>query len=370
MRTTVLILLLTFGCDALSWAASFNPGSTGAYGPLNITSDTVLDLPADGIFHCTTINIAAGSTLQFSRNPLNTPVYLLATGDVVVAGRINVAGGNASGNAPGAGGPGGFDGGFGGVGVGDTAKGGDGQGPGGGKNQFAAQHAVFGVAVNNNPNVYGNTLLNPLIGGSGGAGADGNPGPSGGGGGGAILLASPTKITINGEINADGGTGASAGSGGGIRLVAPVVGGTGYLHARSSYNGPSGRIRIDCEDRLAYRSLRMEAATVTRGPQLFVFPAAEPRLDILQVAGQSIPEGTGSSVQVTLPPSASPNQTVVVQGRNFTGTVTLAVVVLPDNGPSTEYAAQLSGNGATPAQATVSSVVPVGIQCRVNAWTK
>jgi hypothetical protein len=58
---------------------------------------------------------------------------------------------------------------------------------------------------------YGNVLLSPLIGGSGGAGFDGNPGPPDGGGGGAILIASNTRVTIDGGIHADGGTGATGG---------------------------------------------------------------------------------------------------------------------------------------------------------------
>ena len=41
-------------------AAPFNSGSTGAYGPINVTSNTTLAMPADGVFHCTTINVGSG----------------------------------------------------------------------------------------------------------------------------------------------------------------------------------------------------------------------------------------------------------------------------------------------------------------------
>jgi hypothetical protein len=96
--------------------AQFDAGSNGSYGPLNITANTTLDLPPDGVFHCTTINVSGSATLRFNRNPLNTPVVLLAQGDVTIAGVIDVSGADASGAIPGAGGPGGFDGGFGGFG--------------------------------------------------------------------------------------------------------------------------------------------------------------------------------------------------------------------------------------------------------------
>src|SRR5262245_20340305 len=41
-------------------AAQFNSGSIGSYGPIDVTVGTVtLAVPDDGIFHCTTINVAA-----------------------------------------------------------------------------------------------------------------------------------------------------------------------------------------------------------------------------------------------------------------------------------------------------------------------
>src|SRR5262249_13891913 len=148
---TLIVILGQVGL--LVQAQPFNSGSTGAYGALNVTSNLTLDLPADGIFNCTTITINGGATLRFNGNPLTPPVYLLATGDVKITGAIDVSGTAATDHNPGAGGPGGFDGGYGGFGLGATSHGGDGQGPGAGKNQFVMQHAVFGATVNNNTNV-------------------------------------------------------------------------------------------------------------------------------------------------------------------------------------------------------------------------
>src|SRR5687767_12509190 len=71
---TALTVLLCAATQPLLRAQGFTSGSDGSYGPMNITSNTVLQLPPDGIFRCTTINVGAGFTLRFLRNPLNTPV--------------------------------------------------------------------------------------------------------------------------------------------------------------------------------------------------------------------------------------------------------------------------------------------------------
>lgn len=63
-------------------AQTFSSGSTGADGAFNPTVSTTLPLPPDGVFNFTTVNIPAGVTVQFQRNATNTPVFLLATGDV------------------------------------------------------------------------------------------------------------------------------------------------------------------------------------------------------------------------------------------------------------------------------------------------
>ena len=111
-------------------AFAFDSGSTGADGAFNPTADTEVQLPSDGILNYTTVNIPSGVTVTFKKNAGNTPVYILATGDVTIAGTINVSGNNANGVANGRGGPGGYDGGLGSYPV---SCGGTGLGPGGGK---------------------------------------------------------------------------------------------------------------------------------------------------------------------------------------------------------------------------------------------
>jgi hypothetical protein len=178
MKTTrIAILSATLCLPSLlvSGAPAFDSGSNGSMGAFNPTTSTNLQVPPDGVFHFTTVNIPNGVGVTFTRNALNTPVYLLAQGNLVIVGVIDLYGGNSILSNPGRGGPGGFDGGFGTV-QGLPAS--DGQGPGGGKTSNGKSGAFGGAASgNSNTNIYGNTVLVPLIGGSGGAGGtDGNGG--------------------------------------------------------------------------------------------------------------------------------------------------------------------------------------------------
>ena len=351
--------------------AQFDAGSNGSYGPLNITENTTLDLPPDGVFHCTTINISAGRTLRFNRNPLNTPVVLLAQGDVIITGAIDVSGANASGAIPGAGGPGGFDGGFGGFGPSaPDNRGGDGHGPGRGVNADGQRAAAYATGAGNNDRTYGNVLIVPLIGGSGGGGLNGNPGVGGGGGGGAILIASNTRITVNGQINATGGFSPfGGGSGGAIRLVAPTGGGNGNLTAAGNASGGSGRIRIDTTELLAFRNLSLNGS-VTRGTRMFALPTGpQPSLHIVSVAGQAIAVDAAAGVNFELPAGSPAEQTVVLRGLGFTGDVPVRLVVTPEHSASTVYDLTLNGS-ANPPEVSAQITLPEGQPTRLHAWTR
>ena len=76
---TTIVAAFSFATAWALQAQTFSSGSDGSYGPMIITNNTTLDMPADGIFHCTTITIASTFNLSFKRNLLNTPVFLLAT---------------------------------------------------------------------------------------------------------------------------------------------------------------------------------------------------------------------------------------------------------------------------------------------------
>ena len=280
----------------------------------NYSSGGVCDIDMnekeDGVWRYSSITIPKGMVVRFNKNERNSPVQWLASGHVEVDGIIDVSGekgenfssnsyhGNISATNPlgnvAKGGVGGFAGGQGGIHFQETGSyaGMPGVGPGGGapginntgsQESYGKPGGFTGSADSSGAiiSTYGNTYLQPLVGGSGGGGSassDSVDGVSGGGGGGAILIASTRDITINGRILANGGdagylqynnynnnsydsfyTGSGAGSGGAIRLAADRVVGKGNLRARGGNNNyyysdgqiiaTTGRIRIEAYER-------------------------------------------------------------------------------------------------------------------------
>src|SRR6266545_4686386 len=118
------IVCWTMGSGTAS-GQTFSSGSTGAdgaYAPSCApTPCTVTEaLPPSGIYNYTTVTIPSGVTVRYTRNAANTPVTLLATGDVQIDGTLSVDGsqgapastsGGPSVSLGGVGGPGGFNGG-------------------------------------------------------------------------------------------------------------------------------------------------------------------------------------------------------------------------------------------------------------------
>lgn len=376
------------------FAQVFDSGSDGSYGPINITTYTVLQVPDDGIFNATTVYVAPyPAGLVFIKNSRNTPVYILATGDVTIEGGIGVDGEPSPGggsSAGGPGGPGGFDGGAMGVSGFDP---GDGIGPGSGGGGDYATNAFgdgsFGGvsprAVLKNGETYGTQLLMPLVGGSGGGGTNA---AGGGGGAGAILIASNTEIHLALQyypsISAVGAgyyqVHAGAGSGGAIRLVAPKISGDGHICAGGpgiSSNNPCpnnyggvGRVRIDTIDRSEY-AIHIDPNTPqTHGTLMQVFPTTSPALDIIEAAGTTVPEGSTTPVDIFLPDGSPSSQDVVVQARDFTGVVPITVKITPDSGDSVAYDDSIDMSGGNPSTATVSVQIPVNVPVTVHAWTR
>lgn len=369
MQLGRIITTTTLACalsGSIALAQGFDSGSNGSFGPIDITVDTTLITPPDGIFHATTINVATGATLRFTKNALNSPIHLLATGDITVDGTISVS---AVGTIAG---PGGFDGG--------QLPNGDGEGPGaglGGNFQFGDGGAYGSAPAGGRPNagaVYGNTLLIPLVGGSGGGTAFAD---AGGGGGGAILLASNTRTTLNGSIQSIGGQTttverSNGGSGGGIRIVAPQIMGQGSLHAHGGFAGfvlaGSGRIRLDVIDASSLQLTTFGVATT--GKFMTVFPSPLPKLDIIDVAGQAIPLGGQDSVAVMLPFGASTMQTIIVQAEDFAGLVPIDVVVTAEGGARTVFPAEIDMAAGNPAQVSVPIDLPLNVVARIHVWTR
>ncbi|MCC6965856.1 MAG: hypothetical protein IT391_06180 [Nitrospira sp.] len=341
----------------VSAQVQFTSGSTGALGALNPAVNMAVALPPDGVLNYTTVTIPAGVTVTFTRNASNTPVTMLATGDVTIAGTVSVNGFDGvpqsntgpTLNVGGSGGPGGFDGGNGGQ-RGTNDAGTTGQGPGGGPG--CASSTCNGGALPGH-GTYGTDLsfvsLVPLYGGSGGGGTRANStsgqtiaGGSGGGGGGAIVIASSTKITIDGAVTANGGKGgmlgpacfnnqvAGSGSGGAIRLVAPQILGAGSLQAAPGiqpaclYNlANSGRIRLEANT-LSFTGTSNPGpspgaptgVTAASIPPLI----SPPSLRIASIAGVAMPPvpiGSATTPDVTLPVGTGSLVPVVLTANNI-----------------------------------------------------
>lgn len=352
--------------------ATFVSGSTGADGALNPTANTELQLPPDGIFNFTTVNIPSGVTVTFKKNAANTPVYILASGDVTISGTIDVSGkSSVTGTIPGVGGPGGVDGGYtGGTGL----PGGKGLGSGGGLGgpasciyggggSFGSTGGTGGsCAVGGS--TYGNPRLVPVIGGSGGGGS-GNNGSNcggGGGGGGAILIASSGTIMINGSIMANGGgrrcgDGAGGGSGGALKLIANNISGTGIISAygggTTGGKGGQGRIRIE-----AYTNNFISGTDppYSYGLPSSVFVANIPSLSITSIAGANVPASpTGSYAQpdMMLPSTTTNPVAVNVSASNIPVGTSVKVRVVPQYGTENTATSALSGTNES-STATVS----------------
>src|SRR5262249_15904362 len=108
---------------------------------------------------------------------------------------------------------------------------------------------------------------------------------------------------------------------------------------------------------------------VSFGTIMAVFPDVVPQLNIIDVAGTSIPESQQSAVQVMLPFGSSPSRTVTVLATGFQGKVPINVVLTPANGTPLLYPAEIAMS-AKPGQAVVQIQVPVNILTTVEAWTR
>ena len=243
-------------------AASFTP-TPGTYQvnteSLEIKNEgttvaTGVNVGGVAVFSFEAVNIPAGAVLEATGS---LPLELLASGEMVLAGRIRANGQNAieenSGekNEPGPGG-----------GAGGTEKENAGEGPGaggggtgssagGGGAGFGGAGATGGEdagAGGAGGGVYGNLAV-ALQGGSGGGGATSGSGAARGGAGGgavelvasALTITSTAVVTVAGGSGSGGGNGASGGgSGGGILLHANTINVTGELLANGGGGGTGG----------------------------------------------------------------------------------------------------------------------------------
>lgn len=402
--------------------AVVNSGSTGTDGAFSPTVNTEVVLPPSGILNYTTVNIPTGVTVTFKKNATNTPVVVLASGNVTIAGAINLNGtdGKPTGAAgdgvlgddgiPGVGGPGGYDGGRGGA-VG-RFEGGAGLGPGGGGGGRASSYngsfsyggagGSFGAvgsysytnsAWYNNPApgaTYGTSQLLPLIGGSGGGGGFGGAiftATGGSGGGGALLIVSNGTVNLTGAINANGGNGVlsggtgcggggGGGSGGAIRIVATMIQGNGAINANggaasascaggggaeSSGAGGAGRIRLE-SDAITRTSATSPAFTFlnTTNTMPVIFVAGLPTLFITNIAGVAVPAQPTGNADVTLPSTTANPVNVVFTTTGVPAGNTIKLTLVPPSGAVTTVVSPALVGDTTSATASVNITLPNG----------
>jgi len=402
-----VFLAMLLVCIVAPAYAQFNSGSTGADGAFAPAQSMTVQLPESGVFNYTTVNIPANVFISYKPNSKNTPVTILASGNVTISGRIFLDGAGGNGPLGGAGGPGGFRGGNGGQsyngGTTNTLAGTAGDGPGGGAGGPAVANGTDynggggggfattgGAGGGPNPGAggprYGTATLLPLIGGSGGGGggaATEGFGGGGGGGGGAILIASSGTITFvyNGDggigIYARGGggsdrggnaAGGSGGSGGAIRLIANTVSGGPNIYVNGgSCAGPRctgggwGYVRAEAFDLTGFNPSITTSTIITSAPNP-VKLTNEPKLTIASVGGIAAPANPLGSFyrqpDITVPTSVANPVTVNIQANNLPVGTVVQVTLTQDSGVRTTVnSTPLSGSQAS-STASASVTLP------------
>ncbi len=403
----LLFACMPAGVRAQNTLNTFNSGSTGADGAFSPTTNQSVVVPDSGVFNLTTVNIPNGVTVTFVRNAKNKPVTILASGNVTVAGIINIDGkaGNNNGGG-GQGGPGGFDGGSGGYPFDLSFAGITGDGPGGGcgglGNSPSSTPGGGGgggfAAVGSNGSApssiapapggprYGASTLVPLIGGAGGGGGGArtsHSGGAGGGGAGAIAIASSASIAFTGQVLARGGNGSTGGggggggAGGGVRLVANTITGTGLILANggsgagsaisTSGNGGSGApgfIRVEAYDYSNFNP-NTNPNFVSFALPHPVAPANAPNLRIASVGGVSAPAAPLGSLHgvpdIVVPTTQANPVTVALEGVNVPVGTVLTVTLTPAQGASVSAQSTALAGTETASTATASVSLPPGM---------
>ncbi len=359
-------------------AAPFNSGSDGSLGDLVVSSPTVIPLPPDGVLHYKRFEVTADGSVSFQKNALNTPVTLLAQGEVVITGDVFLDATPATGLDPGRGGPGGFDG-------GRPAQAGFppgwGKGPGGGAPGDGSTAGPGGFAtpgtIGGFPDhlglTYGDPLLLPLIGGSGGGGRT-DQFVSGGGGGGAILIASNVRIALPGPnrgifARALDNFGYNDGSGGGIRLVAPVIEGIGIVTASGGPQGGAGRVRLDSPD-LSKANFNMVRSVFSAGALMLTKLPIQPRLNLLKIGDSDIAPDALEPVSLIFPSGVPAERVIRVQARDFNAVVPIRLALIPDHGERVVVDAQIDNRAAGTATVDVPVTFPLNVSVSVSVWTR
>ena len=387
------------------YSAIVIPGADGSDGLLHVTQNMTIDLgealtgtwddsnatnAGKGVydsekwavvFKYSSVTIDSGCTLKFINHPSNPPVMWLVNGDVTINGTIDIGGGDGhaatSDRFFSVSGPGGFRGGK--VRI-SSREGSAGFGPGAGTYCEIGNYGAgggygsdgYGWSADKNRGgcTYGNEIVVPLIGGSGGAGSSksGNYGAkeSGGGAGGGALFVASYRLMLNGAIKADGGEAGDddsyksertggAGSGGAIRLVADeiIIAGSVNLSAIGGSsdlggNGGIGRIRIEANTASLDDITGQPACSAgIPGNPVKLWPdAAHPVVKVQTLAEHDVPTNLVANLNFTstdMVVNDTGVQTAIIETQNVPITATVKVFVVPLEGNLKEFVATHQG---------------------------
>jgi hypothetical protein len=386
----IACLALAMGAGRAAIVVS-SDGSDGAFSPAaNITVDLSQAVNAvwnasnaanagkgvyDGtkwavVFKYTNVTIPAGVTVTFKNHPTHAPVVWLVSGNVNIAGAVNLDGKPPANNGtPTEPGPGGFRGG---VGGGQAVPWSGGFGPGGGTrnaagNPGAGSYTTAGVGSQGW--TYGGAGILPLVGGSGGAGDDQLR--DGGGGGGAILIACANTITVGGSIVARGGSAAKGGgAGGGIRLVADKLAGAGALAATGGtadgWSGSVGRIRLEANQSTMTGTAAPQSTVgipIVGNPDIFP-PSNAPRLAVTQIGGVNAPadpKATLASPGQDVAIATTATTTIRIQANNVPVNWLVYVRIIPKTGADSYVQALKISGDAVSSVWEATTALPAGL---------
>jgi hypothetical protein len=337
----------------------FNPtGTVYEFDPARITrvngkDGGKIDPERDNVFHFKNINVPSTTTVRLMAKWTNGPVYWLASGNVVIAGDLQLSGESGYNDTktvserrialPG---PGGYPGGLGGrTSPVPTDPATPGLGPGGGGISLTSNCCSTNTGQGGKALV--GKYLVPLMGGAGGGGSTYNLpfewwGGGGGAGAGAILISagnplveSSGTITVSGRILANGGTGGrsrenincvvgGSGAGGSIRLVGRTLNGSGSLQTSNGGGGcwperptaQDGKVRLEAFQHSWGYSIPYGSYSTGSPLKSFVPSTPPPSVVVTHVDGTELPNPKGefTPADITINKSGSVQINVVAKG--------------------------------------------------------
>lgn len=395
------------GSDESDGMLVFTQTGTIEFDPAT-SAGRVLDPDGDGEYHFTSVHIGPDTVVEMRADKMgNKPVIWRVSGNVTIEGTLDLDGelGHSSTDIhlPSVPGPGGFQGGAGSTST-KTAE--IGSGPGGGRidgdsynSGAGGSHANTGQ-YNETDKIYGNAYLIPLVGGSGGAGGNlTSYGAGGGAGGGAIMIVSDTRITVEGTVSAVGGGGGAStyykdncsyntcnytygrggsGTGGTIRLIAPTIVGSGVLNVSGGagarratdssgsgdYRGPSGssgRVRVEAFDNQFTGTVTNTGSATFSTPGLVFSPSAAPKLEVVSVAGQALPDSPKALFDpADLELSEDGEVDIILKGYNIPLGATVKLRLANEVGGVQNLSASLYSGSLAESTATIRTTLPHG----------